>query len=266
VIARVFPRRTNQTPTDEHAYVGMPPLWADEYEEAHVSVVFTWDLPEARRLADEWSHYCGVRIGGPALDDPGGDFEPGRFLSRGNIITSRGCPKRCKFCFVPKREGPLRELPIRDGWNVQDNNLLACSREHIEAVFEMLRRQPEPIRFTGGLDIDYLAPWHVDLLGTIRLKSLFVACDRPQDLARLDKAADLLADMSIEKKRCYVLIGYGDETLTEAEQRCEAVYRKGFLPFAMLFRDKVGQTRDRRWKRLQKKWARPAIYRGKRTV
>ena len=32
----------------------------------------------------------------------------------------------------------MREINIADGYIVQDNNLLACSRGHIEKVFEML--------------------------------------------------------------------------------------------------------------------------------
>jgi hypothetical protein len=35
-------------------------------------------------------------------------------------------------------------LPIIDGWNVLDDNLLACPREHVEAVFAMLWRPETP--------------------------------------------------------------------------------------------------------------------------
>ena len=67
---------------------------------------------------------------------------PGMYLKKGYVITSRGCPNRCWFCSVPRREGGrLRELPITEGNIVLDDNLLACSRQHIEAVFEMLGRQ-----------------------------------------------------------------------------------------------------------------------------
>ena len=170
---RVFPRRTRWTPTDEMVYVGDPPLFRPENWETpvQVSVTFTWDIDEGKRLMWAWSrHYRHVALGGPALGDPGGEFTPGRFVKEGVVSTSRGCPKYCSFCLVPKREGRIRELQIKDGWNVFDNNLLACSRNHIEAVFEMLRRQPRPAHFTGGLDKTLLEPWHVDLLKSIRFK------------------------------------------------------------------------------------------------
>jgi hypothetical protein len=267
MIARVFPRRTNGTPWGEHVYVGLPPLWAGDYEKAEISVAFTWDIPWAKRFGEEWSKFCPVEIGGPAFDDPGGDFVPGRYLALGNVITSRGCPKNCPWCLVPKREGKLRELPITKGWRVQDNSLLACSREHIEAVFDMLSSQKRAASFPGGLDIDYLTRWHVDLLKSIRCSDIFVSCGRPEDLDRLDKAADLLNDFSIEHRRCYVLISYNGDTLLDAERRLEAVYKKGFLPFAMRYRppsdgwDESFIYQDRDWNILTRKWTRPAWYR-----
>ena len=56
LIARVFPRRTNATPEDELVFIGcQPPMLAlPEIDEVHVSVAFTWDLPAAERLAEEW--------------------------------------------------------------------------------------------------------------------------------------------------------------------------------------------------------------------
>jgi len=162
-----------------------------------ISVTFTWDIPEAERLYRAWSmYYSDVQMGGPAFDDPGKTFTPGQFVKPGIVFTSRGCTKNCDWCLVPKREGWIRELPITGGWDVADNNLLACSRDHIEAVFDMLRRQPEPIKLSGGLDAELLQPWHIDLLKTIRLKYAWFACDYPGALRNLERAADLM-DVSL---------------------------------------------------------------------
>ncbi len=71
-------------------------------------------------------------------------------MKKGYVITSRGCPNRCWFCAVPKREGGrLRELPVTDGWIITDDNFLACSAKHIDQVFAMLKRQPHRPQFTG---------------------------------------------------------------------------------------------------------------------
>ena len=264
---RVFPRRTKWTPNDVHTFVGDPPLYLPErIDPVRISVTFTWDIPEGQRLFRSWSRFSDdVQIGGPAFNDPGGEFTRGRFVKYGVVVTSRGCPKFCSFCLVSKREGRIRELEIKDGWNVIDNNLLACSREHIEAVFEMLRRQPQPADFTGGLDKDFLRPWHVDLLKSIRLNRTWFACDLERDFPALERAAALMADFSMAKKYCYVLIGYGQDTPKEAESRLMRVFKLGFMPFAMLYRgtDVVRRMHpDPVWRALSKKWCRPAGYKA----
>jgi hypothetical protein len=86
-------------------------------------------------------------------------FTPGMFLKEGCTITSRGCPKKCGWCSVPKREGAIRELAIKPGWIVQDNNLLACSERHLRAVFAMLQEEDRAIFFNGGLDKHFLKDW-----------------------------------------------------------------------------------------------------------
>ena len=111
-IARVFPRKTNATPIDDMAFVGDPPVWPIECGEVHVSVTFTYDTSEAERLVRAWQHIAPVKIGGPGVGDRGGDFVAGRYLKDGYVITSRGCPNRCWFCSVWRREGNLRELPL----------------------------------------------------------------------------------------------------------------------------------------------------------
>jgi hypothetical protein len=262
---RVFPRKTKWSPNDALAFFDEPPLFGVPEMPVMVSVTFTQDKRRGKRLWRAWSkrmHRQVVRLGGPAFDDPGGDFVPGRFLHRSITITSRGCPKKCDFCYVPTREGPIRELPIRQGWVVQDNNLLACSKQHIRAVFSMLRQGPMPASFPGGLDIDYLEPWHIDHLKLLqknhRFAALWVAFDGPAGMKKLNKARDLLADFSQERKFAYVLIGYKGDAHADAESRCEKVYKAGFLPFAML----IDSNTDSEWKTVQRKWARPAIYRS----
>ena len=50
-IARIFPTKTNMTPTDEHAYFSGPDMFTPkDYDIAYISVVFTWDKPKAEKL------------------------------------------------------------------------------------------------------------------------------------------------------------------------------------------------------------------------
>lgn len=263
---RVFPRKTKWTPNDDLAFIGDPPMFMPEGEhQVRVSCVFTWDIEESERLVRSWSRfYSDVKSGGPAYDCRGDEFKPGLFVKDGVTFTSRGCSKDCKWCFVPRREGWIRELPIRDGWDVADNNLLACSHDHVEAVFEMLKRQANPIKFSGGLDCDMIQPWHIDLLKSIRLKYAWFACDYPGAVSKLERTADLMSDFSREKKRCYVLIGFNGESPCHAESRLKTVYRLGFLPMAMLYQPSGVRKAwySPEWLRLRRTWSRPAAFKA----
>lgn len=269
---RVFPRRTKWTPTDDLAFVGYPPLWEVPDLPVSVSIAFTWDLVEGARLQRAWKAKmmnqhgrASISYGGPALGDPGGEFIPGRFVKEGVVVTSRGCSKNCPWCLVPTREGDIRELEIKSGYNIFDNNLLACSRPHIEAVFAMLHEQKEPAQFSGGLDAGLLRPWHIDLLKSIRLKRLYFACDTLDALPILEGASHLLADFSRNLKFCYVLVGLNGETANQAEERLIQVFSLGFMPFAMLYRgldSKMRPHADPEWRKMIRKWTAPGRYRA----
>lgn len=262
MIARVFPRRTKATPQDEYTFTDEPGLFVPEdISEVHISVAFTWDMGKAERLAYAWERIAPVKMGGPAFNQPGGEFVPGRYLGGGYTITSRGCPNRCWFCSVWKRENGLRELPICDGWNILDDNLLACSESHIRAVFAMLKRQKHRAVFTGGLEAKLLKPWHCELLADLNPEQMFFAYDTPDDFPPLDQASKLLKEYSLltrHKARCYVLIGWKGDTMEQAEERFKQVLSLGMFPMAMLYRDKRGET-TAEWRRFQRLWARPAL-------
>ena len=263
-IARVFPRRTNATPDDELSFTKTPPKEMSEIDEVHISVAFTYDLEKAEQLYKEWSVFgVPVKMGGAAFNEPGGEFIPGRYLKNGYVITSRGCHNRCWFCSVPKREGyKLRELPIKDGFNILDDNLLACSDDHIRAVFDMLKRQTEKPVFTGGLEAKILKSWHVELLKESKTKRIYFAYDTPDDYEPLLEAGKLLYNGGFTRAscaiRCYVLIGYPGDTMEAAEKRLLDAWKAGFFPFAMLYKNELGEANPD-WKQFQRLWVRPEI-------
>lgn len=260
-LIRVFPYETKWTPTDEWAFIGEPGLWRPEDRKipVRISVTFSWHKAEAERIAQHWKHhYDDVRLGGPAYNDPGSEFTPGMFLKEGCTITSRGCPKKCGWCVVPTREGAIRYLEIKPGWIVQDNNLLACKESHIRAVFEMLKLQKRSIYFNGGLDKHFLQPWHRELFDSIPVGELWFACDVAKDIPALERAADIMRGYPIRKMRCYTMIGYDHENLYDAERRLESVLKLGFLPFTQLYQPEVRKQYPDEWRKLCRKWARPA--------
>lgn len=261
-ILRIFPRKTKGTPLDKDVIINRSPGFFDEADEIHISVAFTWDLSLADRLYKEWKHVATTKIGGCAFNEPQYDFVSGMYLKEGYTITSRGCNNRCWFCSVWKRQPNVIELPIVNGNIIQDDNLLACSDQHIKDVFKMLSKQKKPAVFSGGIEAKLLKPWHIDLFNSIRLKSLFCAYDTPDDLDPLIEAGRLLKKVNItfenRKAVCYVLIGYPKDTFEKAEKRIEQVFKAGFFPFAMLWRNDKGST-VKEWRQFQRQWANPII-------
>ncbi|MBA7597112.1 hypothetical protein ES703_04107 [subsurface metagenome] len=262
-IIRVFPRRTSDTPNDAYAFVGDPQMWRpDKVDEVHISCSFTWDKEKAMRLAQAWAqYYPTVKVGGPAFGIQEDGFVPGRYIRKGITFTSRGCNNNCPWCLVPEKEGKLREIEdFQAGWNIQDNNLLQCSREHILRVFVMLNEQPRGVYFAGGLETGLVDDWLVDQLMGLRITKIFLAADTKPALEPLREAVKKLEPLALSRDKlgCYVMIGR-NESISQAMERLEAVWRIGCMPFAQLFQPPEKWIEySPAWKKLARLWERPA--------
>ncbi len=257
-IIRVFPRKTTHTPTDDLVFIGSPPFtpMIPEADEIHISVTFTWDIPEAERLYKEWSNVLPTKIGGPAFRDPGGEFTPGLYKKKGVTITTRGCIRKCEFCFVPKREGKLRLLKIKPGHIVNDNNLMAAPMDHFKKVFDMLKNQKQII-FGGGIDVRLMTQEKADFFKTVSVDTIFMAYDQDSQYEYLKRACEMLNPLTRDRKSCYMLVGFDDDTPEKAEIRLRKAYEAGCYPHMMFYTDVNGLSRSKKnakYRELHKIW------------
>ncbi len=272
-VARVFPRITKATPRDDMAFFAAPDLFA-EADEVHISVAFTQDKARGEALAEDWKHVAPVRVGGVAYELERSEpypleFHPGRYIREGYTFTSRGCPRRCWFCSVWKKRPNVTPLPVvHPGWNILDDNLLACPEPHVRGVFAMLARQGRRIEFTGGLEALALQDYQVGLLADMRPRpNCFFAYDPGDPFETLQSAASRLIAAGFtacsHRLRTYVLIGYPKDTFALATARLEQMIGIGFTPHAMLWQPETKSAEKHRpkpeWKKFQRQWARPAI-------
>ncbi len=213
-----------------------------------VSVPFTWQLSEARLLCRAFSD-AGHEVfaGGPAvklLPDFLKDVAKCNSieldaLPRHNpqaTFTSRGCPRHCPFCAVPKIEGDLTEL---QDWTpkpvVCDNNLLACSQRHFDTVVDRLKGL-KGIDFNQGLDARLLTQHHVDRLRELDITVLRFAWDETKLEAKVMTAIEqcLKVGFPRRKLRIYVLIGFNDMP-EDALYRLQTMKDMGIWPNVQRF-------------------------------
>ena len=249
-------------PTDPDAYFDSPDLFTPKYDEVHISVTFTWAIKRALWLKKEWKRVCkNIKVGGVAINgEPIGGFKAGIYLKKGVTITSRGCPNRCPFCLINQNLIEFDDFP--EGNIVQDNNILACSRNHIKKVFTMLKTQKQ-ICFKGGLEAHRITPQLAEELRSLKIAELWLACDYPNAIKPLKKAVNILQKTGFTQSHlhCFVLIG---KDIQEEEERLREVYKIGCMPFAQLYRDLKNEIKySKEWKQFQRRWTRPAIIRSR---
>jgi len=151
----------------------------------YISCIFSWNEPLARKILDYLSKGATIRIGGPGI----GQFNIERLpdhiehlmpdyslygIDYSMGFTSRGCPRVCPFCLVPKLEGNIRDhAPISEFHHPKhekiillDNNFLA-SPKWKENLWYILGHKLA-VNFSQGLDIRLVNDYNANLLAHTR--------------------------------------------------------------------------------------------------
>lgn len=114
-------------------------------------------------------------------------------------FLTRGCPNKCKWCVVPKKEGPIapymdvEEIAIdgRKNLILMDNNVLASGYglRQIEKIAKLKLH----VDFNQGLDARLVTDDIARLLAKVKwLKRIRLGCDTPGQIAEVERAASLI--------------------------------------------------------------------------
>jgi len=217
------------------------------YDVVYSSKVFTWTesdpyLPEVTKrggtgyglfetLPDEIEHTC------PDYNLYDIDYSMG--------FLTRGCPNKCSFCIVNKKEGKIRghaeldEFLRHDKVVFLDNNVLAS--EHGIKQIEQLTSRHIKVDFNQGLDARLIDDKIAKLLSKVRwLKPVRLACDSKSQMSAIQKAVTLLRWHNTTPTRYFVYVLIKD--IEDALERIKFIKGLGLDVHAQPYRDFDNKT------------------------
>ena len=183
-------------------------------EKIFISCLFDWN----RHKVEPWlKSNCPVVVGGSGWEEnsklPAEIEKECPQINYG--YTSRGCPRRCPWCSVWKREGNFKPVhKLLDLWDgkakditLLDNNILACPGHFHQVCWDAYRHGIR-LHFYQGLDYRFVTRSVASSLGMIRHKRYRFSFDEPKNFEGVDKCISLLSDAGIRLCQWFVLVGF----------------------------------------------------------
>ena len=187
-------------------------------------------------------------------------------------FTTRGCIRKCPFCFVPRKEGRFRRLfdtpaealdHIKGNGQYKaiellDNNILADKDWFMELSQEIIDRKLK-VDFNQGLDIRLLDSEIAEIISD--MKSIGVwkfAFDNSNYQDHVLKGIEILRSkgINVHHKCLFYVYCSGDESYEDAVYRCRVLKEHDAQAYLMV--NPEGNI-TKRVKEL-KRWTRPWIY------
>ncbi|MCL2221267.1 MAG: MT-A70 family methyltransferase [Oscillospiraceae bacterium] len=146
-------------------------------------------------------------------------------------FLTRGCPRKCKFCVVPRKEGEIRPYarwqdivrPDTKKLVLMDNNILACEYG-LEQLSELANSDYE-VDCNQGLDARLVTPQVADILARVKWlrktknapRYIRFSCDGKAQIPAILNAVKLLSERGIKPYRIFIYLLVDD--IADAEYR-----------------------------------------------
>lgn len=222
------------------------PLMHETYDKIYCSSVFTYS--DKSMVRDD------MELGGTGFDinkklpfcinkcKPDYALYP-EFRQAIGFIT-RGCIRKCRFCFVPEKEGNIH--PCANIENIvagrkevilMDNNILAHS--HGIKNLERITKMKIKIDINQGLDSRLIDNGIAKTLSKIKwIRFIRMACDNESMIVPLRRAVRRLKENDILPYRVFVYVLI--DSVQEAKHRIDSIRDMGVDIFAQPFRPPNG--------------------------
>lgn len=188
------------------------------------------------------------------------DYSLYNIQNRAYGFLTRGCPNKCGWCVVPRKEGDIKaNADITEFWNGQkeavlmDNNVLA--HEHGLKQIEKTIDLGIKIDFNQGLDARIIAENIpiAELLSKVKWsRYLRMACDNKSQIPYIEKALRNLNRFGFKSYRVFVYVLIRD--CEDALLRLNFLKKLGVKPFAQPYRDFENKTQPSKHQMRLARW------------
>ena len=217
-------------------------------DKTYISILFT----KSRPLAEQYADLPNVLIGGTGWNI-NSKLPPEIEAVRPKLnfgFTTRGCNRRCPFCFVPEKEGNLHVVgDLYDLWNgidgadivLMDNNILQAP-DHFKLICNQAKKHKLRIDFNQGLDWRLFDEDTAEALRGVRLPPrLRISYDfKNEEEKEFFKHLQIIQTIRKEVQ-VYVLCGY-NTTFIEDLDRLDYIWMSGGIPYVMLHENTKGMS------------------------
>jgi hypothetical protein len=234
-----------------HKSVGDPVEWVNyfnDYDRVYQSKIFTFssdnfNVINSHEIVKGGTGYDPLIKLDPKIESCLPDYSIYPGLKHGYGFLTRGCPNRCAWCIVPKKEGAIREasdieeiLQGKKSAILMDNNVLA-SDFGIQQIEKIVRLKIK-VDFNQGLDARMIDRPVAKLLSQVRwLSPLRMSCDTMANLPHIKRAMRYLREYDCTPQRYFVYVLVQDPS--EALRRINLLRKRNLDPFAMPYMDYV---------------------------
>ena len=168
-------------------------------------------------------------------------------------FLTRGCPNKCKWCVVPRKEGYIRPyMDIDEVANgrkkvvLMDNNILAAGDYAVEQLTKIIDRGYR-VDFNQALDARLVTDEYARLLAKVRWKERLIrfGCDTHPQIKECERAIALINSYGYHGD--YFLYTMIEDNFNEAYSRinywwqrlreCRANHQPGIYAYAQPYRD-----------------------------
>jgi hypothetical protein len=177
-------------------------------------------------------------------------------------FLTRGCPNKCKWCVVPKKEGGIRpymdveEIAIEGRTNLilMDNNVLAI--DYALAQIEKIVERGYRVDFNQALDARLITEDIAQLLAKVRWMNVIrLGCDTPQQIIECERAMAMI-DEYRGGEMAYLMYTMIGASLKESYERLTHFRERGRVRVvAQPFRDPITPNDIPQWQKDMARWA-----------